>query len=72
MTYYTVLFLQCDAMLAWYYAVVGCASVCQSVHLSHQICVETATRRIMQRMPHDSLGLQFTDGKDFVKIRTER
>jgi len=49
------------------YAVVVCmcVSVCHTPY-----CIRTAKRRIMQIMPHNSPGTQFSDAKDHGEILT--
>jgi len=56
-------FIPCDAMLEWYMlSLCVCACVCLSD--THQYCVKTAKRKIVQTMPHDSL-----DAKGVSEIR---
>ena len=50
-------------------AVVMCLSVCPSV--TSRYCIKTATYRITQATPHDSIGtLEFSNAKNLFEIRT--
>jgi len=51
-------FLPHDAMLVWHMlSSCVCLCVCVCLSVTHRYCINMATLRIMQTLPHDSPGI---------------